>query len=381
MAAFKDAIGRQSTTRLANALAAGALAAGQPAFPAEQFVRAAVRGLGPLELKARVAHVAAAMAKHLPDDFEAAAVVVERGVVERGVVDEPAAGAVPRLEGFEAWPVLTWVELAGRSHPEIAVPLLGRLTSIASAEFAIRPFIDDDPAGMFEVLQRWTRSDDEHVRRLVSEGSRPLLPWAPRLVVAAKDPGWAVPLLDVLVDDESEYVRRSVANHLNDLCKLDVALTLETATRWKATGADAIVRHGLRTLVKKGDPAALRLIGIDPDVAVVVEGLEVSPAVARIGDVVEVRARISARSGSSDPGAAPVEVMVDYGVHMLRANGTLGRKVFKLRKYRVTDDGLDLVWRHSFKPVTVRRYYPGLHRIDLQVNGRVLAEVEFELTE
>ena len=98
-------------------------------------------------------------------------------MVDRGVVRaEPGR----RLEGFEAWPVLTWVELAGRSRPEVAVPLLGRLTSLASAEFAIRPFIDDDPPAMFEVLSAWTRSEDEHVRRLVSEGSRPRLPWAAR---------------------------------------------------------------------------------------------------------------------------------------------------------------------------------------------------------
>ena len=187
-----------------------------------------------------------------------------------------------------------------------------------------------------------------------------------------------MPLLDALVTDGSEYVRRSVANHLNDLCKIEPALALETATRWKASGAAAIVRHGLRTLVKAGDPDALRLVGFDPDVEIEVAELSVLPTVARIGEVVEVRATLRRPNGQVARGA-PVDVMVDYGVHLMRANGTHSRKVFKLRTYSLDDDGLDLGWRHSFRPVTVRRYYPGLHRIDLQVNGRVLGEVAFEL--
>jgi 3-methyladenine DNA glycosylase AlkC len=216
--AFKDQIDAALVDRLAIALAVAG-----PDVDVESFRRVAVGGLDGLELKARIAHVASALATALPAEFPSAVAVVDR------VLTAPAegpGGGPAGLRGWDLWAVTEWVALAGRDHPGDALELLARLTRHASGEFAIRPFIDDDPDGVRARLTTWVQRDDEHVRRLVSEGTRPKLPWAPKLAITATDPAYAVGLLDRLVDDGSEYVRRSVSNHLNDLCRVDAALAL-----------------------------------------------------------------------------------------------------------------------------------------------------------
>ena len=222
-----------------------------------------------------------------------------------------------------------WVALVGRGVPADSLELLARLTRFATGEFAIRPFIDDDPAGVHARLSDWAGRDDEHVRRLVSEGTRPKLPWAPKLAITAADPAYAVDLLDRLVDDPSEYVRRSVSNHLNDLCRVDPALALEVAGRW-TDRADAsneqqrawVVRRGLRTLVKAGDARAMRLLGHDPDVAVRAELVVPTPQVS-MGEAAEWVLTLESLD------AATHRVVVDYAIHHVRADGTTGRKVSK----------------------------------------------------
>ncbi len=291
--------------RFAVARLGAAFSAVDPDFPRQRFLRLAGKGLDGLELKARMAQVAAALQDCLPEDFSAAAGIVERvvdGASTQQVDADGGSGSAstdsPDLGTWELWPVNDWVALAGRNDPEQALHLLARITSLSSAEFAVRPFIDDDPARTLAALRPWARNDDEHVRRLVSEGTRPRLPWATRLKVAATDPGFAVGLLDQLAADPSEYVRRSVSNHLNDLCRCDRDLGL----RWPADGTSARGRgllrsrtrrivatpvggaaEGLRSLVKEGDPDALHLLGHDPEVDVEVVDFDVEPREVTLG--------------------------------------------------------------------------------------------------
>ena len=370
--AFKDRIDAALIDRLARAYRAAA-----PGFDAERFTALAGDGLHDLELKARIAQVAAALRATLPEDFEQAAAATHR------VLDGVDAATVS-IEGWELWPVTEWVALAGRDHPEVALELLGRLTRDATGEFAIRPFIDDDVEGVLAVLHRWAGGDDEHRRRLASEGTRPRLPWAPRLAVAAEDPGIAVPLLDRLVADPSEYVRRSVSNHLNDLTRCDLELGLQVAGRWKqlAEGGteedrariEWVVRRGLRSLVKHGDPDALRLLGHDPDVSVQAEGFQVlTPRVAMPG---EVEWRLELVSAEPDPH----RIVVDYVIHFVGAGGRTGRKVFKWTTFELgPGERRELRRRHAVRPITTRTYRSGRHRIEVQVNGAVVAEGAFDL--
>jgi 3-methyladenine DNA glycosylase AlkC len=359
VAAFKDNIDRAVIEGVA-----AHLRRVHPVFPAEQFVADAVDGLDGLELKARVDHIAQALGRAMPADFVEAVSIVDRAV------DGTDMGM------WDAWPITVWVANAGQGHADVAVELLGAITSHASAEFAIRPFIDADPVGVRVILDRWVRHEDEHRRRLVSEGTRPLLPWAPRLVTVMSDPAWAVPLLDQLVDDPSSYVRRSVANHLNDLCKLDHQLAIATAQRWVARDAGnlAVARHGLRTLVKRGDADALAVLGVDASAAIEVTGFEVLTPTVHLGDAFEFACEIHNR------GTRATSVLVDYGVHLVRSNGTASRKVFKLRTVELPAGGsVQVRRRHHVKPVTVRRYYPGTHVVDVQCNGIIRASGSFDL--
>ena len=176
-----------------------------------------------------------------------------------------------------------------------AVKLLEHVTPTVSAEFAVRPFIDKNPAAMKRVLRRWARSKDPHVRRLASEGTRPRLPWAPRLTATKDDPSWALFVLEILRDDPSESVRKSVANHLNDICKMDPDLGLVTAEHWVEDGGTNVtwvVRHGLRTLIKRGDHQALKLLGADARARVEIEALKLKRRRIRVGEDLDFSFRI-----------------------------------------------------------------------------------------
>jgi len=336
---------------------AHALESAWPAFPRRRFADRATRGLAPLELKARIAHVAAALAGSLPADFLDAASVVEAGV-------RPSD-----LGMWEAWPVMDWIVLAGRHEPDRALDLMAALTSRASAEFAVRPFIDDDPVRVGRHLHRWVRSRDEHVRRLASEGTRPRLPWAPRVAVLEGDPVWALPVLEQLVADPSPYVRLSVSNHLNDLNKVAPDDAKAAARRWLVDHPSSptlvLVRHGLRTLVKAGDPEALELIGADPAAAVEVVDFVIHTPVVHLGERLELSCALVNESDEQ------VVVVVDLALGFLSARGTNGDKVFKLGTFTLAPrERQPVVKRHGIKPVTIRTYRSGPQTVALQVNGR-----------
>ena len=360
MGTLKDYINRKSIEQLG-----AALAATDPSFPVDQFIADAIRGLRPLELKARINHVAGAMGRHLPPDFPAAARIVTGAIEQR------------ELDVWSAWPITVWVAQAGIGHRKEAIALLERVTRLASAEFAVRPFIDRYPTAMKRVLSRWARSTEPHVRRLASEGARPRLPWAPRLTATGDDPAWALFVLDILRDDESESVRKSVANHLNDICKLDPDLGMATAERWINSGGTHVswvARHGLRTLVKRGDHRALKLLGADAGARVEVHALKLARRRLRLGEALEFSFRIHNAERRN------IVAVIDYAIHFVKANGSSGRKVFKLKTLELSPgEAIPLSRRLPLRAITTRRYYTGQHRLEIQCNGIVAAATDFHL--
>lgn len=372
---FKDRIDAKSIGRLAVALQRAS-----PDFPADAFVRRASRGLGPLELKARIAHVADALAASLPADFPAAAESIERMLDARPQEDG--------FGGWELWPLTEWTARAGLADPSRALALLGRLTRHASAEFAVRPFIDAHRDAATAALRRWVRSDDEHLRRLASEGTRPRLPWAPRLRSTSEDRAWTVPLLEPLADDPSEYVRRSVSNHLNDLCREDVALGLHVAGRWwrraesiahddpeRAGRLRWVVRRGLRSLVKDGHAQALRLLGHDPDAGLQARAFRIGTPVVRLGEALCFTLTLA----GVDAHAAH-RVVLDYAIGFPRADGRPGRKVFKWTTLELAaGEARTFERRHPIRAVTTRTPRAGRHALEVQANGRVIAAGSFRL--
>ena len=227
------------------------------------------------------------------------------------------------------------------------------------------------------MLQRWATDPSEHVRRLVSEGTRPRLPWAGRLRAFQVDPAPVLELLELLKDDRSEYVRRSVANNLNDIAKDHPEIAIETCRRW-AEGASPermrIVRHALRSLVKSGHPGALAVLGVTHGAAADVLDGAVEPERIAIGGDVAVSFELQ------NPGDARERFVVDYQVHFVKANGKTAPKVFKLAIVELEPgEAMGFRRRLSLQQRTTRTHYPGLHRIEALVNGMAYALGEFEL--
>ncbi|PYI51577.1 DNA alkylation repair protein [Paenibacillus flagellatus] len=340
----------------------GKLAAAYPDFPGESFLALVhADGWESLALKARMRRIAESLAATLPPDYREALAIVKRA----------AAGA----RGFEYMLFPDFVELRGLDDPEASVPALAELTSGSSAEFAVRPFIRRYPSLMMPQLKRWAADPDEHVRRLASEGCRPRLPWSFALDEFKRDPAPVLEVLELLKEDESEYVRRSVANNLNDIAKDHPALVLDVARRWygRHPHTDWIVRHGCRTLLKRCDPEALRFFGLAPAERVAVEGLTLSAEEVPIGGELTVSFAVV------HDGDEPVKLRIEYGVDFVKANGRPSRKLFKLSEKEYAPGATALRFRHKFAQLTTRKHYPGEHRVAIIVNGAETASLPFRL--
>ncbi|MES2958431.1 MAG: DNA alkylation repair protein [Pseudomonadota bacterium] len=357
--------------------AAGAhLHAAWPAFDRSAFVRRASRGLEALELKARAMQIADALEATLPDRFGAACDVIEAALapaVEPGAMPPaPEAG----LRGWIVWPLGEFVARRGRAEPERALAALHALTQRSSAEFAIRPFIVEHPDLAFATLRRWTGDPSAHVRRLASEGSRPRLPWGVRLKALVADPAPTLPLLAALQDDPSEYVRRSVANHLNDIAKDHPALVvgwvrehLPEASRERRS----LLKHASRSLIKQGDAQMLALWGASSPFEGSVT-LSLSPRRLGVGDSVVLSLRLRSRS------ALAQDLLIDYAVHHVKANGSTSAKVFKGWSLKLAPgEARTLAKQHSMRTVTTRRYHAGRHLVDVRINGQAVAQAAFSL--
>lgn len=344
-----------------------------PGFPEARFTKKAVDGLEALELKDRVRHLVGVLGEFLPDDFAETAGILVR-LKDNWVFGDPD----DKLRSFAAWPVIDYVGEHGLSHPEQALDVLRELTSFFSAEFAIRPFIIGHPEITFRRLHGWTADPDEHVRRLVSEGSRPRLPWGQQLPGIIADPAPTLELLEKLKDDPSEYVRRSVANHLNDVSKDHPDTVIAVCRRWlKGAGPERtqVVRHATRTLVKAGHPGVFGLLGYTERPALVMKSLAVTPAEIRLGESIEFTAKLASASDRVQ------KIVVDYAVHHVKADGRTAPKVFKWKTLTLAPgETVEMSKRHGIKPITTRRYYPGEHAVEVLVNGQALARVVFELS-
>jgi 3-methyladenine DNA glycosylase AlkC len=340
-------------------------------FRAKRFITAATAGLDALELKARVHHIIEALHESLPQPFPKAAGLL-RAARSTWEVDEPTA-----MSGFLAWPVIDYVGVYGLEHPELALETLRELTGLFSAEFAVRPFIEEYEKQTLKTLSSWRSSDDEHVRRLISEGTRPRLPWGQRLRAIQANPQKTLPLLRALRDDESLYVRRSVANHLNDIAKDHPDLVAEVLANWSKGAKENrqwLIRHAARTLIKAGHPGGLRALGFDNELPLSWGTLKLSATSLRLGESLHFEMTLRSKAKVEAP------VVVDYVVKHVKADGSLSPKVFKLKTLRLAPgERVELSKKHSFAPINTRRYYSGTHEIVMQANGRPGPSAKFTL--
>lgn len=362
---LKNSIGPQAVQHIAECLKDI-----HPDFDSVGFIQTANSELGQLELKARVHHLIKVLHEYLPGDFEQTAQILCQ------VKRHQNAQQTPVIKAFTAWPLIDYVAVYGLQDPEIALATLAQLTGLFSAEFAIRPFIQQHYELTYEHLQHWCNSSDYHIRRLVSEGTRPRLPWGSQLPKFITNPDPIFPLLEKLNNDSEDYVRRSVANNLNDISKDHPERVLNTCHKWlkkPSTEKSWIVRHATRTLVKKGDPRVFTLLGYSTSPKINVE-LKIDKQKLTVGENQAFTVSITSTSAQNQ------KLLIDYAVHFNKANGQQSAKVFKLKILELAAGvSLELTKIHSFAPLSTRRYYAGKHKIEIIVNGRNVASAAFEL--
>src|SRR5262245_27830551 len=304
---------------------AGEVARVHPTFPSRAFIRDATAGLDELELLDRGRHLALALTRHLPPAYTDAIDVLLRSLGPEHATDElVGVGMAP----FFYLPHVLFVAEQGLDHFDLSMRAQYELTKRFSAESSIRPYIARDPERVMRVLRTWTRDENAHVRRLVSEGTRLRLPWAPRVAWLDANPERVLALLELLKDDASTMVRRSVANNLNDLGKVRPDLLMRTAAAWFEDASDerrSLVEHALRNAVKRGDKDALRLLGYGRKASVSLQRVTFNPRRVRIGD------RVTMRFGLHSTSQAAQDLLVDVAVHFVRVRGT-GVKVFKVTR-------------------------------------------------
>ncbi|EEE38007.1 heat domain containing protein [Rhodobacteraceae bacterium KLH11] len=348
---------------------AGLFANADPGFDAVAFEAKVMSRLPELELKERMAWIAACLQEAIPGALPEVAPTLLRALPPPLDPDK----SDDDFGDFIFAPLGDWVCAVGLDHPSLALDVLEELTQRFSMEWAIRPFLNHHPDLVLERMRVWCDHPSYHVRRLVSEGTRPRLPWGQAVGLALSDP---LPLLDRLQGDQTRYVTRSVANHLNDITKKDPDLVLERLRVWNETGQQDggelqwMTAHALRGLVKSGHAGAMKALGYDPDAEIAVDVQISGPA--RIGEALTFE---TALSGDKDQ-----PVLVDYIIHFQRPGGKISPKVHKLKQTVLEGGTLALEKRHRLKGnATTFKLVPGPHRLEIQVNGRVCAGVDFEL--
>ncbi|WP_151734263.1 DNA alkylation repair protein [Paenibacillus tengchongensis] len=338
-------------------------------FDRDGFVRSALREpWEELELKARMRRITETLGAYLPPDYEDALAVLF-------AIDGKCAG-------FPYLIFPDFVEVYGQQekHWQLSMTALERFTGKSSAEFAVRPFLLKQPERMMAQMLQWSRHPDEHVRRLSSEGCRPRLPWGQALPLFKRDPAPVLPVLEQLKTDPSLYVRKSVANNLNDIAKDHPEVVIALARRWIGTSAptDWIVRHGCRSLIRKAVPEVMELFGYaagaEHDPLFTEASLSAEPEQVQIGDSCRLDYRLKIREGG------PVRIRVEYGIDFVKASGKTSRKLFLLADRTVPGGSAVAGMReHSWRDLTTRRHYPGEHRIVLLLNGNEAASMVLNL--
>nr|PZN66102.1 MAG: DNA alkylation repair protein [Pseudomonadota bacterium] len=333
-----------------------------PAFDERAFLRHALRDLDALSLMQRLRRMSESLHAALPGDFHRNLAVLRE-----------LAPLLPA--GFGTLFLPDYVALYGRHDPAASLDALRYFTRFGSSEFAVREFLRDDLGGTLATLVEWAHDEDEHVRRLASEGTRPRLPWSFRIPELAANPGLAAPILEALRADPSLYVRKSVANHLNDITRAHPQWVLDRLEAWPRDDARTawIVRRALRTLVKAGHPRALALIGAGSKARVRVRRFEVGPARLRLGERLTLALELvsTARAGQ--------RLVVDYAIHYVRRSGTRA-KVFKWKEVTLAPGERILLTRsQQIRDFSTRRHHPGRHVVEALVNGARVAAAAFHI--
>jgi len=342
-----------------------------PDFDNQKFINAIYESnFDQKEWKERMKHTTVVLHQFMPQDFPEAVVLIDK-IINNLKKNKFTEGNLAFI--FFA----DYIEMYGLEDFKTSAKAFVSITQFISCEFAVRPFILKYKEKMIEEMVKWSLHENHHVRRLSSEGSRPRLPWAMAIPFLKKDPASILPILENLKNDSSEYVRRSVANNLNDIAKDNPQIVLEIAGKWKGITkeTDAIIKHGCRTLLKQGHPEILNHYGLE-STNIELSNFEIKTPVVKIGEYLQFQFHLNNKNNEAKT------IRLEYAVHYKKSKGHLAKKVFKIsEKIYQPNQLIKVVRNQSFKIITTRVFHTGIHQLTIIINGTESEALEFELIE
>lgn len=322
-----------------------------------------------LELKERTRRLTEKIDAQLPDGFfEATELLIQ--------ITEDLAKSGEKIGSYEYFFIPDYIEVFGKNYFNESLNAIKAITQFITCEFAIRPFLVDKPEQVMKYMLVLSKHPHENVRRFSSEGCRPKLPWGMALKSLIKNPSPILPILENLKADKSLFVRKSVANNLNDISKDHPELVIETAKRWqnKNEHTQWIIKHACRTLLKQGNAEAMKLFGYANNKDLLIKPLKLNTPKIKLGEILDFEFSLENKSTSNQL------VRIEYGLYFLKASGKRNRKVFKLSE-RALESGQQILLnkKHTIKEISTRRYYLGEHRLSIIVNGIEVEQTNFIL--
>lgn len=334
-----------------------------PEFDKSSFYKKVTKDLDTLELNQRMRKASMVLKEYLPEDFKSTIVIMKK--------------VIPNMKGgYTNLLFPDYVGLYGKNDRATSLDALKYFTQYGSSEFAIREFLKQDFDATIKVMHQWARDKNHHVRRLASEGCRPRLPWSFKLDEVIKDPKKTFPILEILKNDQELYVRKSVANHLNDFSKEHPEFLVNVVKQWKgkSKNTDWIIKHGSRTLLKRGHVKALEHFGVKHNENIKTSAFKILSPKIKVGDALHFEFELS------NQGKTSIQVRIEYAVYFMISNGELSKKVFKIsERLLAPKQKLKFNKKHSFKKMTTRKYFSGEQKIALIINGKEGKPLSFEL--
>ena len=333
-----------------------------PDFKDQLFLQQVAIDYDSFELLPKTKHIALTLYKFFPKDYSQTINILVDSMGDK-LIDDRSFG----IESFLYMPYSYYILLYGLDNYELSIHAQYELTQRFTAEFCIRAFIEKYEDKILDLFISWTQDDSMHVRRLVSEGTRPRLPWSNQLKKYIKDPSSILPLLEALKDDKELYVRRSVANNLNDITKDNPQIVLDLCKKWLKDADNNriwLINHALRTLIKKGDKQALSILGFNDSQEINIKEISITPIEPSIGEFVNISVVLENINNDTK------NCLVDFSIDYVKANKKSSKKVFKLKSFTLgSNKTIQLSKKVSLKEMTTRKHYPGLHKVFLHING------------
>jgi len=332
-------------------------------FHSDKFIKEVTKDLDQLSLNQRLRNTSIVLKQYLPSDYKKSI--------------ELLYSVAPNLKsGYTSLVFPDFVGLFGHDDFNLSMEALKYFTQFGSSEFAIREFLKRDFSKTITVMNKWAEDKDCHVRRLASEGSRPRLPWSFKLDEVIKDPKVTRLILEKLKADAELYVKKSVANHLNDISKDNTDYMLNLINTWDKTNPHTawIIKHASRTLIKKGHAGSLAVFDFEKNVKVGLKNFKLNKSKIKLGEELEFSFDLSSLKNK------PQKLVIDYVIHYAKKSGGQAPKVFKLKEFNLPPkQNIHISKKQRFQDFTTRKHYTGRHSVEIMVNGKSLGEKQFEL--